>query len=138
MKEILNLKEKTRDGASCMGIDGNRIKLLRKSSNIRQVDLAESCLVGRSMIANVETGYADPSEMLLISIAEVFKVPVAYIQGEAEYPVRNQSLELKDFYIKEKRFVCPICNDKFQAAVHYGEKEACFKCFRAAVEGVKL
>jgi transcriptional regulator with XRE-family HTH domain len=121
-----------------MGVNGNKIKLLRKLNGDRQTDLAERCSVGRSMIANVETGYAEPSPMLLSQISAAYLVPSAYFSGELKFPVSDTSLKFADFYIKEKYFVCPVCGERYNAAIHYDGKEACFKCFRKDVENVDI
>lgn len=60
---------------------GNRIKTLRLSYNLSQVQLAEQLSVSKQTVSNWENGYIQPSIDILIRIATFFSVSTDYLLG---------------------------------------------------------
>lgn len=60
---------------------GNRIKSLRLSYNLSQVQLAKQLSVSKQTVSNWENGYIQPSLDILIRIAEFFSVSTDYLLG---------------------------------------------------------
>lgn len=60
---------------------GNRIKTLRLSYNLSQVQLAEHLSVSKQTVSNWENGYIQPSIDILIRIASYFSVSTDYLLG---------------------------------------------------------
>lgn len=60
---------------------GNRIKTLRLSYNLSQVQLAEQLSVSKQTVSNWENGYIQPSIDILIRIANFFSVSTDYLLG---------------------------------------------------------
>ena len=60
---------------------GNRIKTLRLSYNLNQVQLAEQLSVSKQTVSNWENGYIQPSIDILIRIANFFSVSTDYLLG---------------------------------------------------------
>ena len=58
---------------------GDRIKLLRHSYNLSQVQLAEKLKVSKQTVSNWENNNILPSVEMLISIAAFFSVPTDYL-----------------------------------------------------------
>mgnify|MGYP003494687966 CR=1 FL=1 len=58
---------------------GDRIKLLRHSYNLSQVQLAEKLKVSKQTVSNWENNNILPSVEMLISIASFFSVPTDYL-----------------------------------------------------------
>lgn len=60
---------------------GNRIKKLRKQSNLNQAQLARILNVSPALISAYELGDRKPSLELLVSLAATFKVSTDYLLG---------------------------------------------------------
>ena len=60
---------------------GNRIKSLRISYNLSQVQLADQLCVSKQTVSNWENGYIQPSIDILIRIAQFFSVSTDYLLG---------------------------------------------------------
>ena len=58
---------------------GDRIKLLRHSYNLSQVQLAEKLKVSKQTVSNWENNNILPSVEMLIRIASFFSVPTDYL-----------------------------------------------------------
>ena len=58
---------------------GDRIKLLRHSYNLSQVQLAEKLKVSKQTVSNWENNNILPSVEMLINIASFFSVPTDYL-----------------------------------------------------------
>lgn len=58
-----------------------RIKFLRDLKGLTQEKLAKELNVSRSLINNIENGYANVSLKLLITLSYYYKVPIDYILG---------------------------------------------------------
>lgn len=58
---------------------GMRLKKLRKLHNISQEDLGKVLGVGRTAVANWETGLTDPTADSIRKIADIFKVTTDYL-----------------------------------------------------------
>lgn len=59
----------------------NRLKQLRKSHDITQVQLAEETNISQSLIAQYESGKKDPGLKIAIRIADYFGVTLDFISG---------------------------------------------------------
>lgn len=53
---------------------GEKIKLLRKSKNISQEQLASMLNINRNYLSRVETGKSEPSSSVLKNIATIFNI----------------------------------------------------------------
>ena len=60
---------------------GDRLRELREESELNQEDIANKINVSRSTYANYETGRAEPSISLLISLANLYEVSIDYLCG---------------------------------------------------------
>lgn len=60
---------------------GTRIKALRLSYNLNQVQLAEELRVSKQTVSNWENGNIQPSIDILIRIAKFFSVSTDYLLG---------------------------------------------------------
>jgi transcriptional regulator with XRE-family HTH domain len=58
---------------------GQKIKLIRDSKNIKQVDLANSLDYDRSNMSRLESGRVNPRFITLIKVAHMLGVPVSEI-----------------------------------------------------------
>ena len=58
---------------------GDRIRSLRKSSNISQENLSEGTSISRSNISKIEAGTVSPSADALIAIARFFNVSTDFL-----------------------------------------------------------
>jgi transcriptional regulator with XRE-family HTH domain len=56
---------------------GDRVRRLRKSKGITQLEFAELLGVGRSYLSQIERGKRDPGLRLVKAIADGFKIPLA-------------------------------------------------------------
>lgn len=59
----------------------NNIKMLRKSRNISQVELAEALFVSKQSVSNWENDNIMPSVEMLIKIAKYFSVSTDFLLG---------------------------------------------------------
>ncbi|GKU30165.1 helix-turn-helix transcriptional regulator [Clostridium folliculivorans] len=57
----------------------NRIKILRKESNITQDELAKKLGIARPTLSNIERGVNIPKGELILKIASYFEKPVEQI-----------------------------------------------------------
>ncbi|GKU24052.1 transcriptional regulator [Clostridium folliculivorans] len=57
----------------------NRIKILRKESNITQDELAQKLGIARPTLSNIERGVNIPKGELILKIASYFEKPVEQI-----------------------------------------------------------
>jgi transcriptional regulator with XRE-family HTH domain len=55
---------------------GDRVRRLRKSKGITQLELAELLGVGRSYLSQIERGMRDPGLRLIKSIADGLTIPL--------------------------------------------------------------
>lgn len=60
---------------------GNKLKTLRKQSNLTQEQLAHRLGLTKSVISAYETGSRMPSYDILITISRIFKVTTDYLLG---------------------------------------------------------
>ena len=68
---------------------GDRIKLLRKSMNISQEQLAEKLGMKRTNISNYEAGRVVPPSNVLFELAELFSVSTDFLLGREVKDVVN-------------------------------------------------
>ena len=71
---------------------GNKIKLARKKAGLSQVILAERIEIGRSSLAQYETGLYEPSIAVLGSIADATNVDVSiFFDANKEIVSKSES-----------------------------------------------
>ena len=63
-----------------------RVKELRNSLGINQVEFGKRINVSKQCISNWESGYIQPSIDMLIRIAETFSVSADYLLGLSDKP----------------------------------------------------
>lgn len=75
---------------------GQRIKFLRESQKIKQINLAKYLEVDSASISRIESGKGNPTNEQLIKIAEFFKVTTDYILTgkESEGTLSEKEAEL--------------------------------------------
>ena len=61
-----------------------RIKNLRVSMKLKQIELAQKIGVGKTTISNWETGYSSPDNDSLIKLSEILDCTVDYLLGISE------------------------------------------------------
>ena len=94
-------------------MDGERLKLLRKSEKLNQYELSKIVGVQKSAISMYETNRADPTDKVKIKISNHFNVSLDYLMGVIDEPVPpyNEKLFLRlPACIKEEE---KIILDKF-------------------------
>lgn len=62
----------------------DRLKELRKSSNLNQGELADKLDISRSAVSSYERGIREPDFATLEKIADFFNVDKGYLLGEAD------------------------------------------------------
>lgn len=67
----------------------NRLKHLRKSSNLTQTDLGKILGVGKTTVSMYETNNSTPSDEIKLKIAEYFNVSLDYLLGKTD--IKNSS-----------------------------------------------
>lgn len=68
---------------------GKHLKLLRKSKNLTQKQLAIFVDASESGIQNYELGTRKPTYDMLIALADYFDVSLDYLVGRSDNPERN-------------------------------------------------
>lgn len=68
-------------GGEDMSIIGQRIKYLRESANLTQIELANILNIQNSTLSQYETGLRTPSDEVKIRIAKYFSVSLDYLMG---------------------------------------------------------
>lgn len=76
-----------------MSILGNRIRNLRDSEDIQQVDFAKKIGVSNVVLSRYESGERKPDYETLIKIADYFDVTTDYLLGKTETPERKILLQ---------------------------------------------
>ena len=69
-----------------MGDIGKRIKELRETHHLSQVELAKLCGSNQATVAKTETGKTAPSLKLLMGIAEYFDISMDYLCCRTDQP----------------------------------------------------
>lgn len=64
---------------------GRSIRIIRKSNNLKQEDLAELCGVNQNYISDIENGKRNITMIKLFDIAEALNVDVEVIFQQTEY-----------------------------------------------------
>lgn len=72
-----------------------RIRLLRESLNISQINLAKDLLIGQSTMSEYERGVKEPPISVLVKIADYFGVSLDYLTGRSNIKVTVDSLQEK-------------------------------------------
>ena len=67
-------------------VEMNRIKYLRVSQGIRQLDLAKQMNIGQSTLSQWEAGRHEPDYKSLTFLADLFNVSTDYILGKTDIP----------------------------------------------------
>lgn len=85
---------------------GNRLKKIRESKNLSQVEIANFLKINRSSYNSWESGRAKPNQKNLSALAKILDVPVTYF--ESELNIVNNYLQLSpenqeraDEYVEE-------------------------------------
>ena len=81
-----------------MSITAQRIKQLRKIYGLTQKDLADKINSSRTNVARIETDKVHPSYPMLSTIANVFDVPIEYLQGIVNADIDNNHENVLYFY----------------------------------------
>lgn len=72
-----------------------RIKELRNASRLTQEELAEKLgLNNKSSIANYESGYSTPSDVIKLKMCEIFNCSMDYLMGKTLFKNLNEKLSL--------------------------------------------
>ena len=69
-----------------MSILGNRIRHLRESNNLNQMELAAKLNISNSTLCQYETGYRIPSDEVKLAIARLFNVSIDFLLGNDPVP----------------------------------------------------
>ena len=85
---------------------GNRLKELRKRSNLSQEQLAQQLGITKGMISSYETSMRMPSYHILLKISFLFNVSTDYLLGKNA----NDMLNISDLNEKQKAIICEIIN----------------------------
>jgi transcriptional regulator with XRE-family HTH domain len=64
----------------------NRVKELRESKKVKQIDLAKMLNVSQGTLSNWERGVHDPDNDVLAKIADFFSVTTDYLLGLTDTP----------------------------------------------------
>lgn len=85
---------------------GNRLKKIRESKNLSQVEISNFLKINRSSYNSWESGRAKPNQKNLSALAKILDVPVTYF--ESEFNIVNNYLQLSpenqeraDEYVEE-------------------------------------
>lgn len=70
-----------------------RIKLLRESKDISQIDLCKVLLIGQSTMSEYENGVRQPPVSVLIKIADYFGVSIDYLAGRTNIKITVDDLQ---------------------------------------------
>lgn len=70
---------------------GDILKKLRKENGLSQLELSNKLNVTQSTIARIESGTREPSNDLMIDIANFFNVSLDYLNGLVEF--KNEEVE---------------------------------------------
>lgn len=86
-------------------MNGKRLRELRKDEEMSQEDLADVLNVKRGIVGHYETEKSNPSQEVLLKIADYFKVSVDYLLGKTDLKKayvmdKNLPTELTDIGIK--------------------------------------
>lgn len=85
---------------------GEKIKILRKSSNISQEVLAQRLNVNRNCLSRVETGKVDPTITMVKDIATIFNVDIASLvdmkSGSMSYDDKIKLITEGCYYLTDK------------------------------------
>ncbi len=63
----------------------DKIKAVRQSEKLTQTEFAEKIGVGRSYVAQLESGKTEPSKQLIERLTETFKLPSDYFEDKQSY-----------------------------------------------------
>ena len=85
---------------------GDRLKELRKRSNLSQEQLAQQLGITKGMISSYETSMRMPSYHILLKISLLFNVSTDYLLGKNA----NDMLNISDLSEKQKAIICEIIN----------------------------
>ncbi len=64
---------------------GNRIRYLRNINSITQEELGKKLNVGKTTIANYESGYSEPESEKISMLANIFNISTDYLLGKTIY-----------------------------------------------------
>ncbi|QIB26281.1 helix-turn-helix domain-containing protein [Caloranaerobacter azorensis] len=82
---------------------GDIIKRLRKDNNLTQDELANKLNISRSTIGMIETNKREPSNELLVKIANFFNVSIDYLLGRTDIRNPEKELTLEDELTPEEK-----------------------------------
>ncbi|KGG81087.1 hypothetical protein Y919_02725 [Caloranaerobacter azorensis H53214] len=82
---------------------GTRIRELRKSYKLTQFELAEKLNIAQSTIGMIETNKREPSNELLVKIANFFNVSIDYLLGRTDIRNPEKELTLEDELTPEEK-----------------------------------
>lgn len=85
---------------------GEKLKDLRKRSDLSQEQLAQRLGITKGMISSYETSMRMPSYSILLKIARMFHVSTDYLLGLEE----GDRVDLSGLTEKQKALVCEIIN----------------------------
>ena len=86
-----------------------RIKLLRRSVNLSQQEVAQKIHITREAYSMYENGHRQPPYEILISLARYYHVSVDYLLGITDFPqpiplITEEEMEiLKEFRLLDQR-----------------------------------
>ena len=82
---------------------GEKIKMLRVSQGLSQVEFAKRCYVTPGAVSQWETGRTIPDTERLMSIAKEFSIPLDYfVEGDGEKPYTEGDLIRQQVLLKIK------------------------------------
>lgn len=90
---------------------GTRIKLLRNANLLTQEELGKKLDVGKSTIANYESGYSEPEIEKLKKIADIFNVSLDYLLG-------NTTIQNPINMLEEKLSLLNLTEEELNSAIN--------------------
>jgi transcriptional regulator with XRE-family HTH domain len=79
---------------------GQRIRNVRKSSNLTQVKFAEKMHMTQQMLSRYESGQTPVPNELIESIAKTFGIPLSYFLGISDDDILGDERLLVEYYRK--------------------------------------
>ncbi len=73
----------------------NRLRELRETRNLRQLDVANATGIDQKTISNYETGKTNPDSYALIKLSDFYEVSIDYLVGRTDFSFLGKSAIIK-------------------------------------------
>ncbi len=73
----------------------NRLRELRETRNLRQLDVANATGIDQKTISNYETGKTNPDSYALIKLSDFYAVSIDYLVGRTDFSFLGKSAIIK-------------------------------------------